>query len=30
MAVKSEGFVGTTRFGESFLWENEETREDDR
>ena len=29
MAKKGERPNGTTRFGEDFVWENKETREDD-
>ena len=30
MAKKCEGSVSATRFGEGFVWEDKETREDDR
>jgi hypothetical protein len=30
MAKKGEEFVGATRFGEGFVWEDKETREDDK
>ena len=30
MAKKGERFVGVARFGEGFVWEDKETREDDR
>ena len=30
MAKKGEKSVGATRFGEGFVWESKETRDDDR
>ena len=28
--AKSEGFVGAPKFGEGFVWEDKETKEDDK